>query len=113
MSSVVPLGFELEDLTGEPYITKPKTIKGFRKRIGLRWQGQMAFEDEHQKKFPYQLMFNALKDIDADFISLQRDEGAEACPRGLSRFHSILGKTLDRLRPRVIWLYLLALQSVI
>ena len=24
---------------------------------------------------------NALKDIDADFISLQRDEGAEACPR--------------------------------
>ena len=81
MSSVVPLGFELEDLTGEPYITKPKTIKGFRKRIGLRWQGQMAFEDEHQKKFPYQLMFNALKDIDADFISLQRDEGAEACPR--------------------------------
>ena len=81
MSAVVPLGFELEDLTGEPYITKPKTIKGFRKRIGLRWQGQMAFEDEHQKKFPYQLMFNALKDIDADFISLQRDEGAEACPR--------------------------------
>ena len=80
MSAVVPLGFELEDLTGEAYITKPKTIKGFRKRIGLRWQGQMAFEAEHQKKFPYQLMFDALKDVDAEFISLQRDEGAEACP---------------------------------
>ena len=80
MSAIVPLGFELEDLTGEAYITKPKTIKGFRKRIGLRWQGQMAFEAEHQKKFPYDLMFDALKDVDAEFISLQRDEGAEACP---------------------------------
>lgn len=80
MSAIVPLGFELEDLTGEAYITKPKTIKGFRKRIGLRWQGQSAFEAEHQKKFPYDLMFDALKDVDAEFISLQRDEGAEACP---------------------------------
>ena len=80
MSAIVPLGFELEDLTGEAYITKPKTIKGFQKRIGLRWQGQTAFEDEHQKKFPYELMFNALEGVDAEFISLQRDEGAEACP---------------------------------
>ena len=80
MSAIVPLGFELEDLTGEAYITKPKTIKSFRKRIGLRWQGQTAFEAEHQKKFPYELMFDALKDVDAEFISLQRDEGAEACP---------------------------------
>jgi hypothetical protein len=80
MSAIVPLGFELEDLSGEAYITKPKTIKGFRKRIGLRWQGQTAFEAEHQKKFPYQLMFDVLKDVDAEFISLQRDEGAEACP---------------------------------
>jgi len=81
MSAIVPLGFELEDLSGTPYITKPKAIRGFRKRIGLRWQGQMAFEAEHQKKFPYQLMFDALKDVNAEFISLQRDEGAEACPK--------------------------------
>lgn len=80
MSAIVPLGFELEDLTGEAYITKPKTIKGFRKRIGLRWQGQTAFEAEHNKQFPYNLMFDALKDVDAEFISLQRDEGSEACP---------------------------------
>ena len=81
MSAVVPLGFELTDLTGEAYITKPKTIKGYRKRIGLRWQGQSAFEHEHHKKFPYELMFEAVKDIDAEFISLQRDEGAEGLPR--------------------------------
>ena len=80
MSAVVPLGFELEDITGEAYITKPKTIKGYRKRIGLRWQGQSAFEHEHHKKFPYEFMFDAVKDADAEFISLQRDEGSEACP---------------------------------
>lgn len=80
MSAVVPLGFELDDLSGKPYLTKPKAIRGHKKRIGLRWQGQMAFENEHQKKFPYDLMFNAVKDADAEFISLQRDEGADSCP---------------------------------
>jgi len=80
MSAVVPLGLELGDLSGKPYIAKPTVIRGRRKRIGLRWQGQSAFEHEHKKKFPYELMFNAVKDADADFISLQRDEGADSCP---------------------------------
>ena len=80
MSAIVPLGFELEDLSGTPYITKPKVIRGYRKCIGLRWQGQSAFEHEHHKKFPYELMFNAVKGIDAEFISLQRDEAVEECP---------------------------------
>lgn len=80
MSAVVPLGFELGDLTGKPYITKPKAIKGHKRRIGLRWQGQSAFEHDHNKKFPYDLMFDAVKDADAEFISLQRDEGADSCP---------------------------------
>jgi len=80
MSAVVPLGFELDNLSGKPYLSKPTVIKGHKKRIGLRWQGQMAFENEHQKKFPYDLMFNAVKDADAEFISLQRDEGADSRP---------------------------------
>ena len=80
MSAVVPLGFELADLSGAPYLSKPTTIKGRKKRIGLRWQGQSQFEHEHHKKFPYELMFHAVKDADAEFISLQRDEGADACP---------------------------------
>ena len=80
MSAVVPLGVELEDLTGRPYIAKPTTIKNRKKRIGLRWQGQSKFEHEHHKKFPYELMFHAVKDADAEFISLQRDEGTDACP---------------------------------
>jgi hypothetical protein len=85
MSAIVPLGLELEDISGESYITKPNTIKPMKKRIGLRWQGQSAFEHEHHKKFPYELLFNAVKDIDADFISLQRDEGEDACPNWVKR----------------------------
>jgi hypothetical protein len=80
MSAVVPLGFELADLSGAPYIKKPLSIKGGRFRIGLRWQGSSQFEAEHNKRFPYEMMFDAVKGMNADFISLQRDEGAEACP---------------------------------
>jgi hypothetical protein len=80
MSAAVPLGFELSDLSGEAYITKPLAIKNRRKRIGLRWQGNSRFEHEHHKRFPHEIMFNALRDIDAEFISLQRDEGSEVTP---------------------------------
>lgn len=80
MSAVVPLGFELEDISGKPYLAKPNVIRGNKKRIGLRWQGNSKFEHEHHKKFPFYLMFDAVKDADVEFISLQRDEGAEACP---------------------------------
>jgi hypothetical protein len=80
MSAVVPLGFELSDISGAPYLAKPVVIKGRKKRIGLRWQGQSKFEHEHHKKFPYELMFSAVKDADVEFISLQRDEGADSCP---------------------------------
>jgi hypothetical protein len=74
------LGYEMSDLRGDPYIAKPTTIKGRKKRIGIRWQGNSKFEDDHNKRFPYELLFKAIKDADAEFISLQRDEGADACP---------------------------------
>lgn len=74
------LGLTMSDLRGTPYIRKPMAIKSRRKRIGLRWQGSSKFENDHNKKFPYDLLFNAVKDADAEFISLQRDEGVEACP---------------------------------
>jgi len=80
MSAVVPLGFELEDISGVPYVRKPFSIRGQRMRIGLRWQGSSRFENDHNKKFPYELMFEAVKGFDADFISLQRDEAVEDRP---------------------------------
>jgi hypothetical protein len=80
MSAAVPLGLELEDLSGAPYLRKPFSIKGKKMRIGLRWQGNPQFEHEHHKKFPSELMFEALRGINAEFISLQRDEGEDECP---------------------------------
>lgn len=80
-----PLGYEVKDLRGDAYITKPNVIKGKKKRIGLRWQGNSKFEDDHNKKFPYQLLFDAVKSDEYEFISLQRDEGSEACPTWVKR----------------------------
>lgn len=80
MSAIVPLGLELENLSGKPYISKPVIIKGKRKRIGLRWSGNPRFEHEQHRTFNPDLLFNAIKSVEADFISLQRDEGAELCP---------------------------------
>ena len=74
------LGYEMSDLRGDAYIDKPAVIKGHKKRIGLRWQGNSKFEDDHNKKFPYQMLFDAVRGADYEFISLQRDEGADACP---------------------------------
>lgn len=81
MSAVVPLGIEMGDISGKPYIARPHVAPGRKKRIGLRWQGNSKFEHEHHKRFPFDLMFDAVGEVDAEFISLQRDEGAEACPR--------------------------------
>lgn len=51
----------------------------------MRWQGNSKFEEDHNKRFPYDLMFNAVKNFDVEFISLQRDEGSEACPPWVKR----------------------------
>lgn len=80
MSAVVPLSLELPDLSGKPYIDKPAIPHSAKKRIGLRWRGNPRFEHEQHRHFPPQLLFGAVKDMDAEFISLQRDEGADARP---------------------------------
>lgn len=86
MTAPAYLKYELKDLSGLPYIEKPISIKGNKKRIGLRWQGNSKFEHDHYKQFPYELFFNALKDtLDCEFISLQRDEGSDACPPWVKR----------------------------
>ena len=85
MSVVVALGYEFKDLSGKPYITKPKIKKGTKPRIGLRWVGNPRFEHEQHRKFPSKLFFDAVKGIDAEFISLQRDEGADEAPKWVKR----------------------------
>ena len=80
MSAIVPLGYELEDIKGGAYIPKPMTIKGRKKRIGLRWSGSKQFEDQHHKLFPAELLFNAVQSDEYEFISLQRDADLEYKP---------------------------------
>lgn len=80
MSAPVPLGLELEDLSGDAYISRPLAIKGPRRRIGLRWAGNRQFEAQHHKRFPADLMFDAVKGLPVDFVSLQRDEDSELRP---------------------------------
>jgi hypothetical protein len=80
MSILIPLGYEYSDINGSPYIPKTKTVSNKRPVIGVRWQGNPKFEHEQNRKFPLKPFFDALKNIDADFICLQRDEGEDQCP---------------------------------
>lgn len=80
MSALVPLGFEYEDIKGGAYLPKPFAERTRRRRIGLRWSGNPRFEHEQHRVFPPELMFDAVKDVNADFICLQRDADMEACP---------------------------------
>jgi hypothetical protein len=80
MSAIVPLGYQYSHLDGSAYIPKPKVSKSENFRIGLRWQGNPQFEHEQHRLFPNQLLFNAVKGHDVEYISLQRDEGAEHRP---------------------------------
>ena len=80
MSIPAYLDMGLEDLSGAPYIPRPEIPRGKKLRIGLRWSGNPMFEHEQHRVFDPNLMFDAVKDIDADFICLQRDDGVEHCP---------------------------------
>ena len=75
MSAVIPLGYEYEQLRGEPYIPRPCLSKG---KIGVRWAGNPRFEHEQHRLFPPELIFDAV--AGRDCISLQRDDGSEHCP---------------------------------
>ena len=79
MSAPVPLGLELADISGKPYIARPHVAKD-RLTIGLRWSGNKQFEKEHHKLFPPAPFFDAVKRDGVRFISLQRDADLDAKP---------------------------------
>jgi sulfotransferase len=80
MSAVLPLQLQYADVDGSAYISKPEMPKNKKFRIGLRWQGNPQFEHEQHRQFDPNLLFDAVKGTDAEFISLQRDEGAQYKP---------------------------------
>jgi hypothetical protein len=80
MSAAIPLGIEYKDVWGHAHIPKPKAQKSNKFRIGLRWQGNPEFEHDHNKYFDPLLMFNAVKGLNVEYVSLQRDEGSQHRP---------------------------------
>lgn len=80
MSAPTCLDLEMSDLDGAPYLTKPPVKKGDKLRIGLKWSGNPEFEHEQHRVFPTDLMFDAVKGRDVEYVSLQRDEGSELRP---------------------------------
>jgi hypothetical protein len=80
MSAAMVLGLEYTDISGKAYISRPDVPKSTKFRIGLRWQGNPHFEHEQYRVFPSELLFDAVKGVDAEVISLQRDEGAQHRP---------------------------------
>jgi len=80
MTASIPLGWQYKHIDGSAYIPKPDVAKGDKLRIGLRWQGNPQFEHEQHRIFPAQYLFNAVKGLDVEYVSLQRDDGAEHRP---------------------------------
>jgi len=80
MSTIQLLEYEYKDISGKPYINKPLVEPHKGLRIGLRWQGNPQFEHEQHRIFPPTKLFDVLDDVDAEFISLQRDEGSQYKP---------------------------------
>ena len=80
MSMPLLLNMEYKDVSGAAYISRPKIKNSSKMRIGLRWQGNPAFEHEQHRIFPPIPFFRALEDADAEFISLQKDLGSESRP---------------------------------
>jgi hypothetical protein len=85
MSVLIPLGYEYKDINGKPYIPRTHIPNNTRPVIGVRWQGNIKFEHEQNRRFTLKPFFDALQNIDADFICLQRDEGEDDCPEFIKK----------------------------
>jgi tetratricopeptide (TPR) repeat protein len=85
MSLPIHLNLEYKDLWDGPYLKsleefdqKYKWMNQSKKlKIGLRWQGNPEYDQDLHRCVNLSQMFEAIKSIDADFYSIQRDNGLE------------------------------------
>lgn len=76
MSVAHMLGYEHENLCGDPYLTaEPKKLPSIPNtlKVGLRWSGNPGFDHESFRKFPREKMHDLLSIEGATFYSLQKD----------------------------------------
>ena len=64
---------------------KLKENKYSKIRIGLCWKGNPKFEHEQHRIFPHNLFFDSVKNIDAEFISLQKGKGEDERPEWVEK----------------------------
>ena len=80
MDLPVLLNLKYEDLWNGPYIkaTKKSNLTLNNKlKIGIRWQGNPDYDNDLHRSVPLKDIWETIKDIDASFYSLQRDDGVE------------------------------------
>lgn len=85
MDLPVYLNLEYKDLWKGPYIKAEESlvekykeiVKSPKLKIGLRWQGNPGYDQDLHRSIPLKEMYDTLKHLDAEFYSLQRDDGLE------------------------------------
>jgi tetratricopeptide (TPR) repeat protein len=84
MTLPVLLNLNYSNLWYGPYLTSSKEfdekfnwIKSEKIKIGIRWQGNPEYDNDLHRSVPLKDIYQAIKHIDADFYSLQRDVGLE------------------------------------
>ena len=83
MDLPVYLNLQYEDLWSGPYLTSDRDISfseilnNGKPRIGIRWQGNPGYDQDLHRSIPFIDIFDAVKDLNADLYSLQRDTGLE------------------------------------
>jgi tetratricopeptide (TPR) repeat protein len=80
------LNCEYKDLWYGPYLKpcsefkKKWKLKGKKLKIGIRWRGSKHYEHDLHRSYPLKELYQIVKDIDADFYSLQKHDGVEELP---------------------------------
>jgi hypothetical protein len=85
MDLPVYLNLQYEDLWKGPYLRADDKLVDYvkpmfnqkRLKIGFRWQGNPGYDQDLHRSIPLAEMYNAVKHLDADFYSIQRDDGLE------------------------------------
>jgi tetratricopeptide (TPR) repeat protein len=88
MAAPVILETTYDDLDGSGYINVNEDMKqkyaglmGNEFKVGIKWRGNPKFEHEQFRKFPSDLMFKAVSNVDGKVFSLQKDlEEGEIVP---------------------------------
>lgn len=77
------LNLQYKDLWYGPYLQACPTFKekwrleGSKPKIGIRWKGSPLYDQDLHRSYPVKQLYDTIGHLDADFYSLQRDEGVE------------------------------------